>query len=115
LTDASQLMGGRTCLAVLVDKGAAIISERELPWLPDLETTLGYSNERPRGLSLFQHRRRSLLLLLSRSTRRFALGRGGVVSLRAVVAVLLQAAQPEPWLINLREQIQISESKLWIG
>jgi CBS domain-containing protein len=39
----------------------------------------------------------------------------GIVSLRAVLAVLLQAAQPEPWLTQLRLRVAFPYSELWLG
>jgi signal-transduction protein with cAMP-binding, CBS, and nucleotidyltransferase domain len=41
-------------------------------------------------------------------------GRRGVVSLRDVVAVLLQTANPELWLTSLRVAVQ-GPSEIWLG
>jgi signal-transduction protein with cAMP-binding, CBS, and nucleotidyltransferase domain len=44
----------------------------------------------------------------------FADGREGVVSLRDIVAVLLQTASPELWLTSLRLAVQ-PPTELWLG
>ena len=44
----------------------------------------------------------------------FADGRDGVVSLRDIVAVLLQSADPELWLASLRLAVQLP-TEIWLG
>jgi CBS domain-containing protein len=39
----------------------------------------------------------------------------GVISLRAVFAVLLQAARPELWLTQLRVQVEMPGAQVWYG
>jgi hypothetical protein len=41
--------------------------------------------------------------------------RRGIVSRRALTAALLQAAQPEPWLVDLRRAGRVSRSEIWLG
>jgi hypothetical protein len=39
----------------------------------------------------------------------------GIVSLRCILAVLLQAAQPELWLSSLRIKVEIPSSETWLA
>lgn len=39
----------------------------------------------------------------------------GIVSLRQIMAVLLQAAQPDLWLSTLRVKVEFPSSEMWLG
>jgi hypothetical protein len=42
-------------------------------------------------------------------------GSDGVVSIRDIMAVLLQAAKPELWMSSLRVKIEVPSPEAWLG
>jgi len=124
LSAAGALMGAENVSALVVDNGTGIVSERDMT----RALAAGLGGDSPvsavataapltvradisildAAAMMLNQEVRHLVVTLSDTTL-------AVVSLRAVFAVLLQAAQPETWLIDLRERIELSQSELWLG
>jgi signal-transduction protein with cAMP-binding, CBS, and nucleotidyltransferase domain len=123
LTHASQVMRAQNSSALLVGPGhTAIITERDLtralasefpPQTPvgKVATPLPLSvpaetDILTAGAKMLNEEVRHLIVELPD-------GNEGIVSLRQIMAVLLQAAQPELWLTSLRVRVEMPE--LWLG
>lgn len=123
LTHASQVMRSRNTSALLVGPGhAAIVTERDLTRALALEcppdtqvskvaTPLPISMPADTDLLV------AAATMLNEDVRHLIVelpsGGEGIVSLRQIMAVLLQAAQPDAWLDALRVRVEMPE--LWIG
>lgn len=119
---AGRVMRQHNVSALLVDGGRAIVSERDLARA--LTTGLGPEDPvsavatlHPVTVSADMAIVDAAALMLNEEIRHLAVelprDRLGVVSLRAVLAVLLQAARPELWLDQLRLQVSLRASDLW--
>lgn len=124
LRRAGQLMREHNVSALLVDDGQAIISERDITRAvaaglggDDAVATVAVS--RPVTVNAEMSIIDAAALMLNEEIRhlvvRLTAQRTGIVSLRAVLAVLLQAAKPEIWLEHLRLQVKLVASDLWLG
>jgi signal-transduction protein with cAMP-binding, CBS, and nucleotidyltransferase domain len=124
LTEASQLMRRENVSALLVDDGKAIVSERDMTRA--LAAGLGadcavgvVATFEPVTVPADMAIVEAAALMLNEEVRHLVVqsaGQGlGIVSLRAVLAVLLQAVRPEPWLAHLRLRVEFPQSELWFG
>jgi signal-transduction protein with cAMP-binding, CBS, and nucleotidyltransferase domain len=124
LAEASQLMRQENVSALLVDDGKAIVSERDMTRA--LAAGLGADCAigmvatvgpviAPADMAIVE----AAALMLNEEVRHLVVQSGvhgmGIVSLRSVLAVLLQAAQPEPWLAHLRLRVEYPHAELWLG
>jgi signal-transduction protein with cAMP-binding, CBS, and nucleotidyltransferase domain len=121
----SQVMRSRNVSALLVGAHAeAIVTERDLARALANGATAGDSIATlatfhpitvPGHMPIIE----AAALMLNEEIRHLVvdLGSGttGVVSLRAIMAVLLQASDPELWLECLRIRVQMTPSDSWIG
>jgi signal-transduction protein with cAMP-binding, CBS, and nucleotidyltransferase domain len=109
--------------SVLVGTNGAIATERDLT----RALAAGLSSETPILAVSSRHPVRVLAdlplvdgaaLMLNEEIRHLVIGfpdgSEGVVSLRDIVAVLLQTASPELWLSSLRVSVQLP-TELWLG
>jgi signal-transduction protein with cAMP-binding, CBS, and nucleotidyltransferase domain len=109
--------------SVLVGTNGAIATERDLT----RALAAGLSSETPILAVSSRHPVRVLAdlplvdgaaLMLNEEVRHLVIGfpdgSEGVVSLRDIVAVLLQTASPELWLSSLRVSVQLP-TELWLG
>jgi signal-transduction protein with cAMP-binding, CBS, and nucleotidyltransferase domain len=119
---AAALMREESVSSVLVDGGRAIITERDIArafeagW--DRESNVSEAATPnplrvPASLPILA----ASATMLNEDVRHLLVDRGdgtiGVVSLRDVVAVLLQAADPNTWLTALRTSVETTE--IWLG
>jgi signal-transduction protein with cAMP-binding, CBS, and nucleotidyltransferase domain len=125
LLTASQIMQSTNVSALLVGKHAdAIVTERDLARAlangrhPDdpVETIATFHPVTVTGrISVIE----AAALMLNDEIRHLVidLGEGsmGVLSLRAVMAALLQASDPHVWLETLRVSVHLTPSDCWIG
>ena len=123
VSDAVELMEGCGVGALLVDGGRSIVTERDIargvgtgvaaadpvstvatpdPVMVEAQTSV----VRAAGMMLDGHVRHLVV--------RLPAGLPGVISLREVAAVLLQAADPDVWLTSLRAALEVP-SETWIG
>lgn len=118
---AGELMRRHNVSALLVDDGRAIVSERDMT--RGLSLGLGPDDPvdtvaTPRPVTVDEATAivDAAALMLNEEIRHLVValpdGRFGIVSLRAVLAVLLQAARPELWLDRLRLQVRVTASDL---
>lgn len=124
LGQAGQMMRRENVSALLVDDGQAILSERDMARAlaaghhPEDPVALVASTE-PITVGSETLIVDAAALMLNQNIRhlviRFPDGESGVVSMRAVLAVLLQAANPELWLKHLRLNVRLNTSDLWLG
>ena len=125
LTETGQLMRSLNTSAVLVGPGhAAIVTERDLTRAlanecpPDsrvdrIATPIPISV--PASTDIVE----SAGLMLDQEVRHLIVelpdGSEGIISLRHVMEVLLQNAQPHRWLATLRARVAIPSSEMWPG
>jgi len=124
LIEASQLMQRENVSALLVDDGQAIVSERDMTRAlarglgADSAITMVATFE-PLIVSADMPIVEAATVMLNEEVRHLVVQTAGhelgIVSLRAVLAVLLQTAQPEPWLEHLRIRVETPHSELWLG
>ena len=109
----SALVGGR----------GAIVTERDLTraWADGAEgheVVVEWASDHPEVVAAGMPIVEAAALMLNREVRHLIVlmddGGAGVVSLRSVMAVLLQAVKPELWLATLRVSFQ-APSELWVG
>lgn len=123
LTHASQVMRSQNTSALLVGPShAAIVTERDLTRALALEyppdtPVVEVATPLPITVSADTDILSAAALMLNQEVRHLIVemsdGGDGVVSLRQIMAVLLQAAQPELWLTSLRVRVDMPES--WLG
>ena len=123
LAEAVEVMRGADVSALVVGDGAGIVTERDLARalgagraLTDAVDMIATRNPltvsgdmtviAAAGLMLNEHVRHLLVQLDG--------GTVGVVSIRDVLAVLLQAVDPHVWLTSLRVAME-SPSEMWLG
>jgi CBS domain-containing protein len=125
LTTTSQVMRAEDVSAVLVGPGhTAIATERDLTRalalecppdtaVSDIATPLPISV--PGQIEILE----AAALMLNHEVRHLLVetpeGGWAIVSLRAVMAVLLQAAQPDLWLSSLRVKLEVGYPEMWVG
>ena len=124
LSHAAHIMGDQNVSALLVDDAQAIISERDMTralgagLAPDTPVARVATPD-PITVSADYPIVDAAALMLNQDIRHLVVripdNRFGIVSLRAILAVLLQAARPEMWLEHLRLQLKITDSDIWIG
>jgi CBS domain-containing protein len=123
ITGASQVMRSRACSALLVGRGpGAIVTERDLAralaaeYPADLPVG-DIASPLPVRVPGTEDVLSAAAVMLNEEIRHLVVdlpdGGQGVVSLRQIMAVLLQAAQPEPWLAALRVRVDLPE--MWLG
>jgi signal-transduction protein with cAMP-binding, CBS, and nucleotidyltransferase domain len=122
LTHASQVMRSEGTSALLVGPGhAAIVTERDLTRalaleLPPETSVAKVATPLPISVPAETEVLTAAATMLNLEVRHLLVelpGGDAIVSLRQVMAVLLQAAQPEVWLTRLRAHVQLPE--IWIG
>lgn len=125
LTDASQEMRAHNTSALLVGAGHdAIITERDLTralaakYPPD--ATVGeVATPLPISIPADTDVLEAAALMLNHGVRHLIVelpgGEDGIVSLRQIMAVLLQAAMPEIWLSTLRTRLEVPIPEIWLG
>lgn len=121
---AGELMRAHDVSALLVDDGRAILSERDMAralagGLGADDTVSAVATFQPLTVPAEMPIVDAAALMLNEEIRhlvvRFDQVRLGIVSLRTLLAVLLQAAKPEIWLEHLRIRINLAPPDLWIG
>lgn len=125
LTSASQVMRSTNTSAVLVGPGhAAIITERDLTRAVANECSADtqvakIATPLPLCVPADTEILEAAALMLNQEVRHLVVERPdeppGIVSLRQIMAVLLQAAQPDMWLSSLRIKVEIPYAEAWIG
>ena len=109
--------------SALVGGPGAIVTERDLTdaWAAGAsgeESVTAMASEHPVVVAAGMPIAEAVATMLNREVRHLIVlmddGSAGVVSLRAVMAVLLQAVKPELWLATLRVSFQ-SPPEAWIG
>jgi signal-transduction protein with cAMP-binding, CBS, and nucleotidyltransferase domain len=122
IRDAAVALRAMNASAALVAGPESIVTERDLTraWSDDLkgdEPVQTIATEHPIVVSGDTPILDAAALMLNREVRHLIVidhDEAGIVSLRAVMAVLLQAVHPEMWLSALR--ISITEGpELWLG
>ncbi len=125
LTTTSQVMRAENVSAVLVGPGlTAVVTERDLARAlatdcpPDTAVSKiatpfpisvpGQTEILEAAALMLNHEVRHLLVAMPD-------GSWAIVSLRAIMAVLLQAAQPDLWLSSLRVKLEVGYPDLWVG
>jgi CBS domain-containing protein len=125
LTLVSQVMRSKNVSAALVGPGhAAIVTERDLTRAlaaeypadtpvgrvatPLPQSVPGNTDILDAAALMINHEVRHLIVQLPE-------GSEGVVSIRDVMAVLLQAAKPEVWLSSLKVKVEIPNPEAWLG
>lgn len=124
LTLVSQVMRAKNVSAALVGPGhAAIITERDLTRALAAEYPPGTPVARvatplPLSVSSDTDVLEAAALMLNQEVRHliveFTDATVGIISMRAIMAVLLQAAKPDVWLSSLRLRVDIP-SEIWLG
>ena len=124
LTLVSQVMRTKNVSAALVGPGhAAIITERDLTRALAAEYPPGSPVDRvatplPLSVSSDTDILDAAALMLNQEVRHltveFTDGTVGIVSIRAIMAVLLQAAKPDVWLASLRLRVDVP-TEMWLG
>ena len=121
LASTARLMQSRNVSAVLVGPGAgAIVTERDLtraiaagcsPRARIAGSATPFPVVVPGGTDILE----AAALMLNHEIRHIVVelsdGSVGIVSLRTIMAVLLQAAQPQVWLSTLRMQLGVDEPR----
>jgi len=109
--------------AVLVGDGAGIATERDLAWALGAGYTAtdrvdAVATRHPLAVPGTISVVAAAALMLNQQVRHLVVelhgGGLGVVSIRDLLAVLLQAVDPQPWLGSLRIAIE-TPSELWLG
>ena len=122
LTRAAHLMRDENVSALLVDDPSGIISERDMTGalaagLDPESTVAQVATPEPLTVAATHPIVDAAAIMLNQNIRHLVVrmpnNRLGIVSLRAILAVLLQAAQPEIWHEHLR--LKITNTDLWIG
>ena len=116
-------MGRANVSSVLVGTAGAIATERDLTralaaGLSSDESIVTVASRDPVRVGALIPLVDAASLMLNEQIRHLVIefpdGREGVVSLRDVMAVLLQTADPQLWLTSLRIAIQ-TPSEIWLG
>lgn len=124
LSRAGQVMESSRVSAVLVDRGEAILSERDMTRALVAgrradDPVSSVATPHPLAVSSHTAILDAAALMLNEEVRhlvvRFDDDDLGIVSMRAVLAVLLQASTPEMWMQHLRLEIRLHPSDLWLG
>jgi CBS domain-containing protein len=122
---ASQVMGSQNVSALLVGPGhVAIVTERDLTralaaqYPPD--TPVGkVATPLPQPVPGTTDILDAAAFMINQEVRHLIVelpdGSDGVVSIRDIMAVLLQAAKPELWLSSLRIKVEIPGPEAWPG
>lgn len=124
LKRAGQLMGEHNVSALLVDPGQAIISEQDMARAlaaglgPD-DQVLAIASRQPITVGADMAIIDAAALMLNEKIRHLVVRlpdqRLGIVSLRTIMAVLLQATTPKLWLERLRLHIDLAGSGSCFG
>jgi CBS domain-containing protein len=125
LTRASQVMRSQNVSCVLVGPGrAAILTERDLTRALaaqyPADTPVGkVATPLPQSVPGQTDILDVAAVMINQEVRHLILdlpdGSDGVVSIRDIMAVLLQAAKPELWLSSLRVKIEMPYPEAWLG
>jgi signal-transduction protein with cAMP-binding, CBS, and nucleotidyltransferase domain len=124
LTIVSQTMRSRNVSAALVGQGhSAIVTERDLTralaaeYPPDTPV-IRVATPLPLSVSAETDVLDAAALMLNQDVRHLIVelddGSDGIVSVREIMAVLLQAARPDMWLASLRVRVE-TPSESWLG
>lgn len=121
--EAAQMMKGQNVSSMLVGGPSAIVTERDFTtaWAEGFtgaEPLIRIAKEQPKGIDAGTAITEAASLMLNHNIRHLVVFDGdsfvGVVSLRAILAVLLQAAEPGVWLTELR--VRMSDMpEAWLG
>ena len=123
LADVAVVMRDANVSSVLVGAGSAIATERDLTralaaGLSTDALVVAVSSRHPVRVDAELPLVDAAALMLNEEIRHliieFGDGDEGVVSLRDIVAVLLQTASPELWLSSLRMSVQLP-TEIWLG
>jgi CBS domain-containing protein len=123
LAEAAAVMRSANVSSVLIEAGDTIATERDLTralaaGLSGDESILTVASRDPVRVGASIPVVDAAALMLNDEIRHliveFSDGRRGIVSLRDVVAVLLQTANPELWLTSLRVAVQ-GPTEIWLG
>jgi signal-transduction protein with cAMP-binding, CBS, and nucleotidyltransferase domain len=123
LTEAASVMRQNDVSSVLVGAHGAIATERDLTralaaGLSGDESIMTVASRDPVRIGALIPLVDAAALMLNEEIRHlvveFADGSEGVVSLRDIVAVLLQTANPDLWLTSLRIAVQ-APTEVWLG
>jgi acetyl-CoA synthetase len=119
---AGRLMREHNVSALLVDNGNAIVSERDMTraiasGLTFEEEVATVATPQPIVVDANVPIVEAAALMLNEEIRHLVVrvsdDRLGIVSLRAVLAVLLQATKPDIWLEKLRLQVRLDPGEMW--
>lgn len=122
IREAAKALRAMDSSAALVGGPGAIVTERDLTraWSHGLtgdESVSDIATDHPVVVDAHTPIAEAAALMLNREVRHLIVvdrERVGIVSLRTVMAVLLQAVHPERWLAELR--LRISEDpEMWLG
>jgi signal-transduction protein with cAMP-binding, CBS, and nucleotidyltransferase domain len=121
LAEAVERMEQHGVSSVLVD-GDGIVTERDIAramahGAPATEVVEAIATWHPITVPATMPIVEAAAVMLNEHVRHLLVERGGhtaVVSLRDVTALLLQAANPEPWLTSLRIAVP-SPAEIWLG
>jgi CBS domain-containing protein len=125
LTQASQAMRSNNVSSVLIGPAhVAIVTERDLtralaaeypPDTPVSEVATPLPRSVPGTTDILD----AAALMINQEVRHLIVelpsGSDGAVSIRDIMAVLLQAAKPELWLSSLRVKVEIPYPEAWLG
>jgi signal-transduction protein with cAMP-binding, CBS, and nucleotidyltransferase domain len=125
LTRASQVMRSKNVSSVLIGpRHVAIVTERDLTRALAAEypvdTPVGkVATPLPQTVPGNTEILDAAALMINLEVRHLIVelpdGSDGVVSIRDIMAVLLQAAKPELWLSSLRVKVEIPYPEAWLG
>ncbi len=123
LAEVARVMRDANVSSVLVGMHGAIATERDLTralaaGLSTEAPVLAVSSRHPIRVAADLALVDAAAVMLNEEIRHliieFSDGREGVVSLRDIVAVLLQTASPDLWLSSLRLSVQLP-TEIWLG
>lgn len=122
IRDAARTMARAGVSSVLVEGVEAIVTERDLAeavadGLDVYGPVTSIAADRPVTIDAHTSVVDAAATMLNRGVRHLVVREGdqvGVVSLRSIMAVLLQALEPSVWLSGLRFSLS-SSSELWLG
>jgi len=123
VAEAAALMSDLDVSALLVAGGGSIVTERDIArsvaaGLPSDEPVDVVATRNPVAVDAMMPIVRAAAVMLNEHVRHLVVeldGRAaGILSLRDIVGVLLQTADPELWLTSLRVAISASPD-IWIG
>lgn len=109
-------------VSALVVGGSGIVTERDLTraWSEDLEAedpVSSVASRHPIVVDADSSIAEATATMLNQGVRHLIVkmpdGSMGVVSLRGVMAAVIQAISPEPWLTSLR--VELSAAEIWWG